>query len=85
MKNVVTPAFPIKRFALGIVTTSLADNTQWIDFCNPVSFDTHEEAEQFIHTVKNWNQDGHSHNGIIELSGEDIRFYTDFYSPKQAL
>ena len=73
------PNLPIKKFCLGLETISLRDRTGWFDFCNPNSFDTREEIEAYMRQNRDWNQDGHPHSGICELSEEDLEFWNNYY------
>lgn len=76
----MNPHLPIKRFCLGLETMSLADRTKWFEFCHPASFDTHDEAFNFIHANPGWSGGNHPHSGIVEMSDEDLAFYNNHYA-----
>ena len=78
----VIPNLPIKRFTFGLQMMSLAPpNNHWTYFCNPNSFDTFDEARAYMDANRgSWNEDGHPHSGILELTGTELEHYNDFWA-----
>lgn len=72
---------PVKRWAIGFrVSSKLNRSFNWVEFANPHTFDTEEEAVQFITDTPNWNQHKNQNDprvkikycGPFELTDEEI-------------
>ena len=80
MSKEIVPNLPIKPWVLGLTTYSFSDSSSCFYFANPNSFDSYVEARKFIEANKDWNQDGHPHCGLEEMSQEDREWYNNYYN-----
>lgn len=78
------PNKPVKKFAFGLrVSSKLNRSFNWVEFANPNTFDTKEEAEKFIQDTPNWNKHRNPNNpsvknknvGIFQLTDDELQQY----------
>lgn len=63
---------PAKRFIFGCRMMALGSRAEFIEVVNKNSFNTHQEAWVYMISNKHWNNGGHPHSGILELTDKEL-------------
>ena len=59
---------PVKRWALGFrVSSKLNKSFNWVEFANPNTFDTKEDAEKYMTETEGWNQHRNHSNPSVKI------------------
>jgi hypothetical protein len=71
------PTLPMKRYALGMRTTSkLNPSFNTLFFICKETWDSKEEAEEYIKNNPTWKKNEHSMSTILILTQEEIDTYS---------
>jgi hypothetical protein len=75
------PTKPVKKWAIGLrVSSKLNRSFNYVEFANPNTFDSQEEAQAYIESQPNWNRHRtlvdptikNSNVGPFELTDEEV-------------